>query len=59
MKISTLFEYGPLPLCPPDIIHVISVLSPSLFFTTLLLPYQTQTDEQKMRESWQQVECWQ
>ena len=42
MKSSMLFKHGPLPpksnLHPPDIIHVISVPSPSPFFTVLPLP---------------------
>ena len=42
MKSSTLLEHGPLPPMstsrPPDVIHVISVLSPSPFFAALPLP---------------------
>ena len=42
MKSSTLFECGPLPppmstSCPPDVIHMIGVPRPSLFFTALPL----------------------
>ena len=42
MKSSTLFERGPLPptstSCPPNVIHVIGIPRPSLFFATLQLP---------------------
>ena len=61
MKYSTLFECGPLPptstLCPSDVIHVISVPRPSLFFTALPLPcFVLNAKEQKWGKHGNEVE---